>query len=207
MPYKIFIIGEFTEFLSHVKDNMTSMLNSNIVEFEILSGEFIGDELDCDVIIFNSHQIFPGEIKLRAKQKNIPLVFITKESSENINFSLEEPIFFALVESDAKYIAEFITLITLFSRKISTLTKTDIIEDKIELLDEILNDFGSTINNRICTIIGYADFALNESSIHEMHKALEIALETGIDTAQILQNMLLSVKSIIKRNRYQKWAA
>ena len=113
------------------------------------------------------------------------------------------------METDPRAVAEFITLILLFNKKMKLLNHSQSLRERIDLLDDVINDFGKTLNNKLCTLIGYADYAISESSLHEMQKALEIALETGIDTAQLLQNMLISVKSVISDTQTQKqrWAA
>jgi len=205
-PYKVFIIGDDTSFLNKVKVEIADILPEDGVCFDNVPKE---DHLwaDGDILLFSSNNEFPGLIRQKAKKACIPTVFLDADQSNKASFSIEEPVFFASVESDPHSVAEFLSLIMLFNRRMLLVEKTDDLIDRIDLLDDVVVDFGTTLNNKLCTIIGYADFALSEASIQEMQKALQIALEAGLDTAQLLQNMLLSVKAIVRKNKKRKWAA
>jgi len=205
--HRILVYGVASDFLEEMKLELAE-LNNNDIEYSPL--DFFGNlVLDCDIIIINALYSYPAEITVRARELNIPLVFLSQSSDDVFNFSIEEPISFKAVETDPRAVAEFITLILLFNKKMKLLNHSQSLRERIDLLDDVINDFGKTLNNKLCTLIGYADYAISESSLHEMQKALEIALETGIDTAQLLQNMLISVKSVISDTQTQKqrWAA
>lgn len=205
-PYKVYVIGKGTSFLDKVKNEMNELIPDEGVHF-VQTADETALLSDGDIVLFGSGSSFSGMIRHSAKKANIPMVFLEALDSDRASMSIEEPIFFASVQSDAQSVAEFVTLIMLFNRRISKVEESGELIDRLHLLDDIINDFGTTLNNKLCTIIGYADFALSEASIHEMQKALQIALESGLDTAQLLQNMLLSVKAIIRKNKKTKWAA
>ncbi|MFP4458125.1 MAG: hypothetical protein ACLFSQ_00875 [Candidatus Zixiibacteriota bacterium] len=205
-PYKVYIVGDDTSFLSNVKEEMIDLLPSEGIHFDTTrdNSPFISDG---DIVLYSSKDKFPGKVHKDAKEARVPMVFLEADQSDTASFSIQEPVFFASVQSDAHAVAEFLTLIMLFNRRMSIVEKQDDLMERIDLLDDVIVDFGTTLNNKLCTIIGYADFALSEASIQEMQKALQIALEAGLDTAQLLQNMLLSVKAIVRKNKKKKWAA
>lgn len=208
ISYKIFISGENTEFLDTVLHEMNMIITDRNVSMEPMPQD--SDSLaDGSMIVFNQRDVFPGFIKKRATEADVPLVFLQKDAPHRHSFSIEEPFFFAAVETSARAVAEFMSLIILFKNKLDSIKGTDDIRERLDLLDEIIVDFGKTLNSKLSTIIGYADFALSESDTEEMQRALEVALEAGIDTAQLLQNMLLSVKAIVRQTETQekRWAA
>ena len=204
--YKIFIVGEESDFVGNVKKSMSEIFEGMNISFETApeNTEYLKEG---DLIVFDSDKEFPGIIKSRARNANIPLVLLNREDEKTASFSVEEPIFFGAVNSSPRSVAEFLSLILLFQRRLKELAELESLKERMELLDDVIVDFGSTLNSKLCTIIGYADFALSEASNKEMQNALQIALEAGLDTAQLLQNMLLSAKAIIRKDKKKKWAA
>ena len=203
-PCIVYTAGEDSIFLSKIKDELRDLMGNNVIRFSDVP-EDIEMVKKGDAIVYNSENNFAGVIKAKAIRAQIPLVLIDGENREKINFSIEEPIFFAAMDSDARRVAEFLSLIILFNKQLKE-KEFESIYEKVELLDEVVADFGNTLNSKLCTIIGYADFALSEASVEEMQKALQISLEAGLDTAQLLQNMLLSVKAIVRTKKKRRAA-
>ncbi len=204
-PYKIFTAGQDSIFWGEVRDELGELMTNETLEFaEVPDG--IDEIKQGDAIVFSTDMSFAGAIKAKAIKAKVPLVLLDTREKNTANFSVEEPIFFAAMDSDVRSVAEFISLIMLFNRKIKLAEDSETLEERIELLDDVVADFGNSLNSKLCTIIGYADFALSEASLEEMQKALQISLEAGLDTAQLLQNMLLSVKAIVRKKK-KRWAA
>ncbi len=206
MPYKILYVGENSDLLGEIKLELSEILFEEGVIFESLKNDTENIKT-ADMILFNDTESIPNIAQIKAKQNGKPIVFLKAKENDKPEFSVESPVFYSSDNKDPRMVAEFITLIMLFNRKMDSVSGVGTLQERLELLDEMIVDFGNSLNSKLCTIIGYADFALSESSVSEMQKALQIALEAGLDTAQLLQNMLLSVKAIIRKSARQKWVA